>query len=69
MAAPYSVQATFLTGFFGGPFGAIAIQVLNSIRLRRLARDVPIWIALLLVTLIGIWALHQTAGGFVTLLA
>jgi hypothetical protein len=63
VAAPYSVQATFLTGFFGGPFGAIAIQVLNSIRLRRLTRDVPIWTALVLVTLAAIWALHQTDSG------
>lgn len=57
-AAPYSVQATFFTGFFGGPFAAIALIALNAARLRRLGRD---WIALLAcligALLIG-WALN-----------
>src|SRR5262245_24715109 len=46
--APYSVRTTFLTAFFGGPFAAIAITVLTSIRLQRLGRDaLPLAAALL----------------------
>lgn len=57
-AAPYSVQTTFLTGFFGGPFAAIALMALNSSRLQRLGRDLPaLAICLLGVVLIG-WALQ-----------
>lgn len=37
--APYSVRTTFLTAFFGGPFAAVAITAINSIRLQRVGRD------------------------------
>jgi peptidoglycan hydrolase-like protein with peptidoglycan-binding domain len=52
-AAPYSVQTTFLTGFFGGPFAALAILAMNSFRLRRLARDALVWGALLVLLAMG----------------
>lgn len=46
--APYSVQTTFLTSFFGGPLGAIAITAINSVRLQRLLRDLaPLALALI----------------------
>lgn len=62
-AAPYSVQTTFLTGFFGGPFAAIAIIATNSVRLRRVLRDLPLIIGSAALLLIGSWALQKTAGG------
>ena len=47
--APYSVQTVFLTAFLGGPFAALAITAVNSMRLRRLVRDLtPLGIALAL---------------------
>ncbi|HKE95139.1 MAG TPA: hypothetical protein VKB34_12585 [Povalibacter sp.] len=61
-AAPYSVRTTFLSGFFGGPFGALAISMTNSVRLRRVSRDVPLWLGLLALTLGGAWALHHAAS-------
>jgi hypothetical protein len=58
VAAPYSVQATFLTAFFGGPFAAIALTALNSSRLQRLGRDVPALAACLLGVLLIGWTLQ-----------
>ena len=62
-AAPYSVQTTFLTGFFGGPFAALAILAMNSFRLRRIARDALVWSALLVLLAIGGWLLFHSAAG------
>jgi hypothetical protein len=62
-AAPYSVQTTFLTGFFGGPFAALAILAMNSFRLRRLARDALVWGALLVLLAMGGWLLFHSAAG------
>jgi hypothetical protein len=50
--APYSVQAGFLTAFFGGPFAAIAMTAVNSVRLHRLTRDL-LPLGLMLVAYIG----------------
>lgn len=62
-AAPYSVQTTFLTGFFGGPFGALAICATNSVRLGRVSKDVVVWTVLLAALALGGWLLfHSTAG-------
>ncbi|HTE41033.1 MAG TPA: hypothetical protein VK629_09385 [Steroidobacteraceae bacterium] len=47
--APPSAQSMFLTSFFGGPGAAVAIIAVGSYRLRRLVRDLP----LLLLLLIG----------------
>lgn len=60
-AAPYSVQATFLTGFFGGPFAAIALIAVNSFRLRRLGRDWPVFAACLVATIVLGWVLNGSA--------
>jgi hypothetical protein len=62
-AAPYSVQTTFLTGFFGGPFAALAILAMNSFRLRRVSRDALVWGALLAALAIGGWLLFHSAAG------
>jgi hypothetical protein len=62
-AAPYSVQTTFLTGFLGGPFAAIAILITNSIRLRRAERDAPAWVALSVLTFAAMWVMFKTAMG------
>ena len=62
-AAPYSVQTTFLTGFFGGPFAALAILAMNSFRLRRVSRDALVWGALLVALAIGGWLLFHSAAG------
>lgn len=57
-SAPYSVQATFFTGFFGGPFAAAALVAINSSRLQRLHRDWPALAASLLLVLALCWALY-----------
>ena len=59
VAVPYTVQATVLTGFLGGPFAAFGIVGLNSVRLRRFLRDVPVLIPALGVSLAAIWFLIQ----------
>jgi hypothetical protein len=62
-AAPYSVQTTFLTGFFGGPFGALAICATNSVRLRRVSKDVTVWVVLLAALALGGWLLFHSPTG------
>ena len=57
------MQTTFLTGFFGGPFAALAILAMNSFRLRRIARDALVWGALLVLLAIGGWLLFHSAAG------
>ncbi|RVU37787.1 hypothetical protein EOI86_00320 [Hwanghaeella grinnelliae] len=39
--APYSITAGIWISFFGGIWGALAYTGLNSMRLRRLSRDLP----------------------------
>lgn len=63
-AAPYSTQATFFTGFFGGPFAAVALTAINSWRLRRMGRDWPVLLACLLAGLLAIWVLHGSTPAF-----
>lgn len=56
----------FLTSFFGGPAAAVAIIAVGSQRLRRLTRDWP-WLLLMLVvtlTLVGWVRSSQVAAGF-----
>ena len=62
-AAPYSIQATFFSGFFGGPFAALAIVGWSAARLRRLPRDLPILGLLLALVLFAGWAWHATDAG------
>lgn len=59
--APYSVQATFFTGFFGGPFAAIALVAVNSSRLRRLGRDWLVLAACLIAAIAVGWMIHGSA--------
>jgi hypothetical protein len=61
--APYSVQTTFLTGFFGGPFAALAILATNSVRLRRVSRDAAVLGTILLAVVLGGWWLFHSAAG------
>src|SRR5690606_2809697 len=63
-AAPYSVQATFFTGFFGGPFAAIALIAVNAWRLRRLSRDWVVLAACLSAMIFIAWLLHGSAPAF-----
>lgn len=64
VAAPYSVQATFFTGFFGGPFAAIALLAVNSLRLRRQGRDWPVLGVCLLGAIFVGWVLHGPSPAF-----
>ena len=59
LAAPYSTGATLFTGLFGGPFAAFGIVGLNALRLKRLARDIPVLIAALAAVIAVIWWLLQ----------
>jgi hypothetical protein len=61
--APYSVQTTFLSGFFGGPFAALAILATNSVRLRRVSRDAAVLGTILLAVVFGGWLLFHSAAG------
>ena len=60
--APYSVQMGMLASFFGGPFAALAVVLLDAWRLRRLrAEALPL--ALLAVVALGgdLWLLLDPA--------
>lgn len=62
-AAPYTVQAGFVTAFFGGPLAAAAMLAVNAWRLRRLPRDAG-WVALIAVAFVAWLAfMHQTEAG------
>lgn len=61
--APYSVQAIFLTAFFGGPLAAVGILGANAYFLRRLSRDAPALIAMVLASMAAVWVLYGTDGG------
>jgi hypothetical protein len=62
-AAPYSVQTTFLSGFFGGPFAAAALFAVNAVRMKRVARDAPVCVAMLAAIVGGWWLLQHTDAG------
>jgi hypothetical protein len=61
--APYSVQTVFMTSFFGGPFAAIAIIGVNSVRLQRLPKDLPVLGAALVAVVGFMAALYLTGWG------
>src|SRR5262249_39204793 len=61
--APYSVRTTFLTAFFGGPLAALAIIVLNSVRLRRWLPDLPVLGVVLAGFIAFVLALYWTEWG------
>ncbi len=51
--AIYSLTASALTAFFGGPFAVIALTAINSWRLDHVRRDIPI-LSLLVTATIGV---------------
>ena len=61
--APYSVTMGFLTAFFGGFFAAVAVIAVNSARLRRLRRDLPIVLSALAAYLALLFVLVATGWG------
>lgn len=64
--ALYSLQAFYLTGFFGGPFAAVAFWGLNAQRLGRLRRELPWLLLFTLLTFAVLVALElwlPSAGG------
>ena len=61
--APYSVRATFLTAFLGGPLAAIAITAINSLRLQRWARDLVPLAAFAAAYIVFLLALAWTDWG------
>lgn len=58
----YSLHAAFFTSFFGGPFAALAIFGINSQRLGRLGRDVPLYAACAVVFFLLLWWQHRLGG-------
>lgn len=61
--SPYSQQTHFLSAFFGGPWAAMAMNLINSWRLGRLPRDAA-WLLLGAAAMLGLDAwLLQTASG------
>lgn len=52
----YSVRAGFIVAFFGGPIATVLFSGLNSRKLGRLSRDLPIYLIVTLITF-GILAL------------
>jgi hypothetical protein len=50
---PFSLQAQFLTAFFGGPVAALGMGLLNASRLDRLRRDAA-WLGALLVLYVAL---------------
>jgi len=62
-SAPYTLQASFFSAFFGGPFAAALMLALNSYRLGRLRRDVG-WVVLVAAAFFA-WLvfIYTTAAG------
>jgi hypothetical protein len=60
--AGFSQQASFFVAFFGGPLAAVLFSAWNARLWGRLRRDLPLAIALALVTAAAIWAaVHWSA--------
>lgn len=59
--APYSLQAGFLSAFFGGPFAAAGLFAVNAWRLGRARSDAPAIAGMLLAALV--FALGSGPGG------
>jgi hypothetical protein len=59
----YSPRASFFVAFFGGPVAAILFAALNSFRLRRLPRDLPIYgVGLAVFVATVVWLLGTESG-------
>jgi hypothetical protein len=52
--APPTIQTMFLTSFFGGPVAAVLIAAVASYRLKRFARDLPVLLIFLTLSLSAI---------------
>ncbi|MES1190643.1 MAG: hypothetical protein ABUS47_06130 [Steroidobacter sp.] len=61
--APYSVRATLLTSFFGGPFAAIGMVAVNAYRLARLKYEWTSVVTMLLLYVLGMRALLHSDFG------
>jgi hypothetical protein len=59
----YSPRASFIVAFFGGPVAAVLFSALNSLRLRRLPHDLPVYAAALVVFVAAVGWLLGTASG------
>lgn len=55
--AIYSLTALVLTAFFGGPFAVIALSAINSQRLDRVGRDLPVLVFQVAATLLLLFML------------
>ena len=67
----YSVKAMFFVAFFGGPLGVTFFSALNSKRLGRLRRDLPIFAAAVLAIAAAVYLYAELAfeGGMLALAA
>lgn len=61
--APYSLQTAFLSSFFGGPFAAVAIFLINARRIGRLRADLTLGVLLALLYIAIQWWWRTTPGG------
>lgn len=60
--APYSLQMGMLASFFGGPFAALAVLLLNASRLQRQRAEVlPLALLVCLTLLLDAWMLLDPA--------
>jgi hypothetical protein len=60
--APYSLQMGMLASFFGGPFAALAVVLLNALRLQRLrAEALPLALLVFATLAAELWLLLDPA--------
>lgn len=56
--APYSLQMGMLASFFGGPFAALAVVLINALRLQRLrAESLPLALLVVATLTLDVWLL------------
>jgi hypothetical protein len=56
----YNSTGFFVSAFFGGPAGAAIYAIANSYRLGRVARDLPVIIAIIAAAFLLLIELHRT---------
>lgn len=62
-AAPFTLQASILAAFFGGPFAAVGMFAANSIRTDRGPKDAGWIVAMLGVAICWFWWCYGTEAG------
>ena len=62
-AAPYTLQTSFFSAFFGGPFASAAMLLLNARRLGRLPRDLVWALAIAIGFAAWLFFVHATPAG------